>query len=239
MRINSKEVLYGQPILKIREVVRHTMRPYLTGDSKSELICKVAFILKEPNSVVKEVLELMIQDDYLLLNKERFGGKYRYNLKATLKGRQFGIANASPPLSREKATQLLNELIDRAKAINANEELVFIVESLKVFGSYLTDKEVLGDLDIGFKLRRRYDDDEFKQRSEQRSDLARENGRQFKSWTGELFWSETEVLLMLKNKQRGLSLHNEDSDEVFNVAGLKTMLVYFYKEDIVDSKKII
>lgn len=229
MRINSKEILFGQPILKIREVVRRAMHERLWGSSRSEVICKVAFLLKVPNSAAKEVVKQMIQNDYLLWKKSKIGESYRCYLEETLKGRQFGIANASPSLSREKAIQLLNELIDRAKAINENEELVYFVENLKVFGSYLTDKEVLGDLDIGFKLSRRYHNNEFTQKSEKRIRLARENGRVFSNWTDKLCWSETEVLLMLKNKQRGLSLHNEDSDEVFNVAGLKTKLVYQYE----------
>lgn len=232
MRINSKEILNGQPILKIRGVVRRAMNQRLWGGSRAEVICKVALILKEPNSVAKEVVKQMIQDDYLLWKKVKIGGNYRYDLEETVKGRQFGIANASPPLSREKATQLLNELIDRAKAINANEELVFIVESIKVFGSYLTDKEVLGDLDVGFKLVRRYHNDQFTQKSDKRTKLAIENGRVFSNWTDKLCWSETEILLMLKNKQRGLSLHNEDSDEVFNVVELKTKLVYQYERCI-------
>jgi len=232
MQINSKEILFGQPILKIREVVRHAMRQRLWGSSKSEVICKVAGILKEPNPFAKEVVKQMIQEEYLFIKKVKYGVSYQYELKETIKGRRLGITKANPPISREKATQLLNELINRAKAINANNELVYFVDSLKVFGSYLSDKEVLGDLDVGIKLKRKYDDDQFAQKSEQRSDLAIENGRRFSNWTDKLFWSETEVLLMLKARQRGLGLHKLDEDRVFEIPELKTKLVYHYLGEI-------
>jgi len=226
MQIDPKEILFGQPILKIREVVRYAMRLKLFGRSKSEVICKVEGILKEPNSVAKEVVKRMIQEEYLFLKKVKYGVIYQFELIETIKGRRLGITKVNPPISREKATQLLTELIDRAKAINANDELVYFVESLKVFGSYLSDKEVLGDLDVGIKLIRKYDSDKFKQKSQQRSDLAIENGRRFSNSTDELFWSETEVLILLKARQRGLSLHKEDEDEVFKVT--ETKLVYHY-----------
>lgn len=230
MQINSKDILFGQPILKIREVVRFAMRQKLWGRSKAEVICKVGDILKEPNSVAKEIVKQMIHEEYFFLKKVKYGVIYQYELKETIKGRRLGITKVNPPISREKATQLLNELIDRAKAINANDELVYFVESLKVFGSYLSDKAVLGDLDVGIKLIRKYDSDKFAQKSQERSDLAIESGRRFSNSTDELFWSETEVLLMLKARQRGLSLHKEDEDEVFKLT--ETEQVYHYRENI-------
>jgi len=230
MQINSKENLFGQPILKIREIVRHAMNKRLWGRSESEIILKVAKILKQSNSLAEQVVKQMIKEDYLFRKKLKYGVDYQYELKETIKGRRLGITKANPPISREKATRLLNELIERARVINANDELVYFVESLKVFGSYLSDKEVLGDLDVGIKLIRKYDNGNFRQKSEQRSDLAIENGRRFSNSTDELFWSETEVLLMLKAKQRGLGLHKLDEDEVFKVT--ETRLVYHYNENM-------
>ncbi len=46
--------------------------------------------------------------------------------------------------------------MDRAKQINANgTDFVFGISRLAVFGSYLTDKPKLGDLDIAVELRPR------------------------------------------------------------------------------------
>jgi predicted nucleotidyltransferase len=228
MQINSKEILFGQPILKIREVVRQAMKGRLWGKSKAEVAIRVAKVLKQPEEVAKQLIKQLIEDDYLILTKEKLSDIYQYELKETEKGRRFGIANASKPISRQKATQLLNELIDRAKDINENGELIYFVESIRVFGSYLSDKDTLGDLDVGVKLTRKYKSGEFTKHNQKRIALAKANGRQFNNSTEELFWPHREVMLMLKGKQRGLSLHDEDEDEVLKMT--ETKRVYHYSE---------
>ena len=228
MQINSKEILFGQPILKIREVVRQAMKGRLWGNSKAEVTERVAKVLKQPDVVAKQLIKQLIEDDYLVLTKEKLSDIYQYELKETEKGRRFGIANASKPISRQKATQLLNELIERAKTINTSDELVYFVESIKVFGSYLSDKDTLGDLDVGVKLTRKHKSGDFTKHNQKRIALAKANGRQFSNSTEELFWPHREVMLMLKGKQRGLSLHDEDEDEVFKVT--ETKQVYHYRE---------
>ncbi|HAQ20088.1 MAG TPA: hypothetical protein DCR40_12790 [Prolixibacteraceae bacterium] len=228
MQINSKEILFGQPILKIREVVRQAMKGRLWGNSKAEVAIRVAKILKQPDVVAKQLIKQLIEDEYLILTKEKLSDIYQYELTETEKGRRFGIANASKPISRQKATQLLNELIERAKSINENGELIYFVESIKVFGSYLSDKDTLGDLDVGVKLSRKHKPGDFTKHNQKRIALAKANGRQFSNSTEQLIWPHREVILMLKAKQRGLSLHDEDEDEVFKVT--ETKLVYQYSE---------
>ncbi len=227
MQINSKEILLGQPILKIREVVRQAMKGRLWGKSKEEVPAKVAKVIKQSEAVAKQLIKELIEDDYLILNEENFGEYFQYELKETEKGRRFGIANASKPISRQKATKLLNELIERAKSINENGELIYFVESIKVFGSYLSDKDTLGDLDVGVKLSRKHKPGDFTKHNQKRIALAKANGRQFSNSTEQLHWPHREVMLMLKGKQRGLSLHDEDEDEVFKI--IETKLVYYYK----------
>jgi predicted nucleotidyltransferase len=104
------------------------------------------------------------------------------------------------------------------------------VESIKVFGSYLSDKDALGDLDVGVKLTRKHKRGDFTRHNQKRIILAKANGRRFSNSTEELFWPHREVMLMLKGKQRGLSLHDQDEDEVFEVT--ETKLVYHYSENI-------
>lgn len=232
MRINPKEILFGQPILRIREVVRQTMQQRLWGTTESEIIDKVAIILLKSETVAKQVVKQMIHEDFIILNKVKYGEAYQYELTETDKGRRFGIATAAPPISREKATQLLNELIDRAKAINVNDELVYFVESIKVFGSYLSDKDTLGDLDVGVKLSRKHENDNFSQHNQQRINLAKTKGRNFNNYFEEICWPHREVMLMLKGRQRGLSLHDEEIDEVLKIT--ETKLVYQYRGSMTD-----
>lgn len=55
-------------------------------------------------------------------------------------------------MRRARATQIIERLIAEANAINADDRMFCTIKRISVFGSYLTDKPVLGDLDIGVRL---------------------------------------------------------------------------------------
>lgn len=90
------------------------------------------------------------------MGEKKFPDGIQYELTETEKGHRLGIAKATAPLTRAKSNELLKDLIESAILINENPEFVFFVERIEVFGSYLTEKELLGDLDVGVKLDRRY-----------------------------------------------------------------------------------
>jgi len=121
MNINPKEIMFGQPILKIREVIKNSMIENAFGDSKADIIKKVANILHISNAATKKIIDQLIKDEYLILNKKKYRNEYYYELVALPKGMSFGNANAIPAISRQKATQMLNDLIKRAEIINANK----------------------------------------------------------------------------------------------------------------------
>lgn len=225
MQLNPKETLFDHPILKVREVVRQAMRDRLWGASEKELHEKVARALKQSRVSAQELVKQLVGEGYLLFEKKEFRDVVQFELKETEKGRRFGLANATKPISREKATQLLNELIERAKAINKREELAYYVKSIKVFGSYLSEKDTLGDLDVGVKLARK---NNFKELKDKRIELARQSRRQFNNYSEVLDWPHREVMMLLKARKRGLSLHDVDEDEVFEVT--ETKLVFRRKQ---------
>lgn len=67
--------------------------------------------------------------------------------------RQLALAHISEGISREFASMLLKQICNKAEAINSNpKEFPHAVECIAVFGSYLSNKLVLGDLDIGVNL---------------------------------------------------------------------------------------
>jgi hypothetical protein len=58
-----------------------------------------------------------------------------------------------PQLLRAEAARLLSRVVVRASEINLDPvRFPFAVRRLLVFGSYLTDRGILGDLDIGVEL---------------------------------------------------------------------------------------
>jgi hypothetical protein len=201
MNINSKDNMFGLPILLVREVLRQAVKGRLWGNSRDEVIRKVAQILKQSTATAQKLIKSLLKEKYIAWKKENFPEYIQYEIKETEKGRRFGIAKATAPISRAKASELLQDLIERAKSINENPEFVFYVERIEVFGSYLTEKELLGDLDVGVQLSRRYNGSQFTKHNQQRIKLAKSSGRRFNNSTEELNWPFWEVMLMLYIKR--------------------------------------
>ncbi len=66
-----------------------------------------------------------------------------------------GKHKGPPSLPRSEAERLLKLVIAKAQFINAHpQEFPYGIKTMVVFGSYLTDKPVLGDLDIAIEVAR-------------------------------------------------------------------------------------
>ncbi|MDZ7743746.1 MAG: hypothetical protein U5Q03_18935 [Bacteroidota bacterium] len=235
MRVNSKEKLFGHPVLKIREIIRYAMNKKLWARSETGIYHKASGFFKISESTSKEIINKLINNGYLKIKKEKAGSRIQYELVPTAKGNRLGNASALPPITTGKATQLLSDLIERAKSINENDDLVYYIESLKVFGSYLSDTEVLSDLDVGFKLSRRYEGDQFMERNQKRIDLALNKGKSFRNFVDEVTWPHTEVIKMLKAGKRYINLHNEEEDDVLKVTDYE--IVYQFDKSVQLNKK--
>lgn len=102
-----------------------------------------------------------------------------------------------------------------------------MVESIKVCGSYLSEKEMLGDLDVAVKVSQRYTGDACTKAIFKRIAAAKKEGRVFRSVMDEIFWPHKEVMLLLKTRKKGLSLHDEDMDDVVGLT--ETKIVYEFQ----------
>lgn len=93
----------------------------------------------------KPVLAALVKDAYCTRTKKGY--------LCAVKFSRLGSAKIGPGLARPAAIVLLDLVIKQAKAINrAPDKYGVKVVKLAVFGSYLSKKEHLGDLDIGFEL---------------------------------------------------------------------------------------
>lgn len=113
-----------------------------------------------------------------------------------------------PQVRRERADALIVKLIEAADAINADPRMMHDVVRLSVFGSYLGDKPVLGDLDVAFEFRGRWKPREYESRSLQfRRDFpmpASTAADFFKR----MMWPEKFTLRRLR-VGRGISFHDQ------------------------------
>lgn len=121
-------------------------------------------------------------------------GAFRAALEARLQTR-----------ARDEGT-VLRELLARVKAVNARQDLAYRVESVVVFGSYLSKAKRVNDLDVAVELKRRSTDDVTWERlcnaSHERAAAA---GRRFRNVVEQVGWPQLEVLGILKNRSRTIS----------------------------------
>jgi len=67
----------------------------------------------------------------------------------TIQGNAPAMASFGKPISRKTADRLMSELLERARAYNADPGRPMFIETLRVFGSYLSPEiDPLGDIDI-------------------------------------------------------------------------------------------
>lgn len=105
-------------------------------------------------------------------------------------------------VTKVKAAKLIEELIERCEIANSlpKEEIAHKVKRLIVFGSYLSDKEKLGDLDIFIELESKWE--ELSEELDFFSDKRPYNGlRYFEN-------SKVITKMFLKNKKKSYSLHD-------------------------------
>jgi hypothetical protein len=106
-------------------------------------------------------------------------------------------------LTRAKAKQILDQLVSRAHEVNANDRYVMRVETMVVFGSFLGDNPMIGDVDVAVELRPKFEDPREQEEAEK---VARQ--RAVGAFLNVLFWPKIEVMRALKARSPVLELHD-------------------------------
>ena len=157
--------------------------------------------------------------------------KKMVSYQTTIKGNALGMAKAGKPVTRASADEVLREFLDRVRAVNGRQELAYGVESAVVFGSYLSDARRLNDLDIAVELKqKRPDDSTYESLRKASLDRAYASGRRFRNLVEEVCWPQLEVLYILKNRSRTISLCQWES--LFQMEGLRYCVVFGDKKRI-------
>ena len=133
------------------------------------------------------------------------------------------MATAAPPLHRETARRLIAGLIDRARAVNADDRWAYRVGIVVAFGSYVRGVERPNDVDIVCELRPRWKGERQRQQEQVRRETKGERFRNISEWAT---WPKLEIIRFLKARARGLSIH-ELEDWVLGTADHKVL----FKDD--------
>lgn len=174
----------------------------------------------------KEIIEALVTDGYIefaersrilaaayRLNTEKPRYRYVDFYKLTGKGVQLTQASAIAKMPRAKADHIIAGLLRRVEEVNGVAEYVFRIATVIVYGSYVRGEVLLSDVDIAVELEAKWDPvttshEEFVARTNNRVQAAWAKGRTFSSFVEQLEWRRREVLLHVKARTRGLSLHS-------------------------------
>ncbi len=115
-------------------------------------------------------------------------------------GLRFANARGGPRLRRAAADALLAKLVARCAVANSEPQFAHWVARLSIFGSYLSDVPLLGDLDVVVDLEPKEDDVDNQMALERaRWNAARNEGRRV-SEDALYSWSSDEVLRFVRER---------------------------------------
>jgi predicted nucleotidyltransferase len=102
---------------------------------------------------------------------------------------------------------LVQSFLARVANINERDELTHRVTGVRVFGSYLTDKADLGDIELAVAIEPRRDT-----HVEESVKRAKRSGKTIRSYLERIAFGQIEVKKLLKDGSPYLAIH--DFDEV-------------------------
>lgn len=152
------------------------------------------------------------------------GNKTRWQL--TMKAATLAQASAAKKVKRATADKHYQAFLQRVHEINFNDSYLYQVTKVALFGSYLTEANLVSDIDlfIWVSCKPKFDTD-FTIIREQRTKEMLSEGRRFKNLSEEMHWPELDVRKYLKNGSRVISIqgHNEGYEQseheiVFEIA---------------------
>jgi len=212
MRIQSSDLIAGQPAPTIRKLMRmgREYGPGTSGISPEYVAEILAADLPTTLLVLKDLCRLgYVEPVSPPAPKEE--DQFWYT---TVKGNALANATARKPISRKTADRLIQEFLIRVQHINAGD-YAYRVKRVIVFGSYLSDAPTMNDVDLSLDLEDRYQDVEARKKGhEARIAAAEEAGRHFKDYVQVLVWPQQEVYLYLKHHSPSLSFHEEEREQV-------------------------
>jgi hypothetical protein len=146
----------------------------------------------------------------------------------TLAGNALSKARIGKPMPRRMAQELLDGLLERVAAVNADPDGLFTVERVEVFGSFTdSTRDLVGDIDVHLLFDRRVDGDEFIRRALNAAARAEDAGRRFNSHIDRLSFAELDLYRALPNGSPRLDIQFDAiGHEAPLPAGASTQVVY-------------
>ncbi len=200
MRIDSKDTLAGQSILKIREFLRINQLCNWGEES-------VGIAFKVDSKTAKGIISVLERRGYA--EPVQISGKTYW--KNTIQGNALALSSAAKPITRSTAERKLKEFLERVIEVKKSKYYLYKVSKVVVFGSYLSEKEKINDIDISISLvAKEKNMDRRWALCEQRISEAISHGKVFRNFTEQISWPQLEVIMFLKGRSRSVGLHIDE-----------------------------
>lgn len=216
MRIEKGQLIGALPAIDVRRFMQRRRDWVFARESLNDFFPDIS------DEKLQRTWTVLLEERYLEFREERDGRPW-YEL--TPKGNALAQASAAKPISRKTAEKGLQEFMARVEQVNQSAEYAFKVGRVALFGSFLSDAAEVNDIDLAIELEGRQSDTQaVRDHMLQRADLARANGRVFRSVVQQLLWSRHEIHLLLRAKSRVFSLHEIDELANLNPKEFKMLL---------------
>lgn len=195
MHLLPDQLMFGVAPVLLIDCARQLHERDYDGEKHAFGIEEFSQALGAPVSESGLVLEAMLAAGFF---EPLDGDSDRYI--ATKQLGQLALAKISSGISRSEAEALLARVVEKVAWVNARPEAYENrIDCVVVFGSWLTDKPHLGDLDIGVAL------------SELRDRSRRREGEGFYEWLERGMAAKNRTLRALRLRQpRKISVHGLD-----------------------------
>lgn len=188
MRLDPDELYHGASPVLLQSAFK-----LLSKNHERFSIREFCIAFGAPVDECQPIVDGLLKDGFIELR----GSVYEFTDSST----RLLNAKITKGMTKKEAVELLNKVIKKAEMVNSNPEFGHTVDSLCIFGSYLTGKEVLGDLDIGYLVT----ETPGAFTSEQKERKLNSNTYRYTSYAGSKY---REVLKLLKLSNKHVSLHS-------------------------------
>lgn len=197
MNISRGSKLCGVEVVRLRDALRRANPTYVTPHHLAELL---GIDVASARALCAE----MAAEGFLQpIHADGELGVYTL----TVKGGALRNASARKPVRRATAERHLALFLERVEQVNANDELLYEVHEVLLFGSMLTDAETVSDVDVAVGLVAKSDDPaRFEAWVNERIQMAGAAGRRFSNLVDQIGWPRQEVMAILKGRSPVLSL---------------------------------
>jgi hypothetical protein len=188
VRIATNQKIAGYPATRIRQLMRETI-------GRSITLRYVQEILRCSGPAAIRVLNDLRNDGFVHSVRDHF--------EPSTKGSALAMATAAAPLRRETAERLIVTVVERARAINADNKWAYRIGLLVLFGSCVSGSDRPNDVDIACELLPRWDGERQREQEQIRREAKSDRFRNMSEWAT---WPKLEVVRFLKSRARGLSI---------------------------------